>query len=226
MYWRIYLKSGANIYKVLKIEQKNDDIYIFPSNSLYLSHDFLKDLTFGEELVIKESYLSDKINHYSAHSSGERHIKDLENRTVEIIYGDHIKGLSKPTPLITMVASTNKGSLVINVKGRWFGYNLPNDVNYLIFEIIAYPFSSILQFNQSFQINNDEKTRESFDWKVLNMSNCNIGIITRSSNNAKTSIPVNILFEHSPEKTIIITRVGKEEVLCQVSKISIKDSPF
>lgn len=202
------------------MEQKDEDIYIFPSNALYLSRDFLKDLTLGEKFTIKERNLSDKIEHYSAHSSGERHIKDLESRYVEVIHGDSIRNLSIPTPLITMVSSTNNDSIVERTKGKWFGYNLPCDINYLILEVVAFPLNTSLQFNQIFQINNDKKTTESFDLKVLNMPNCNIAIVTRSSNNEKTLIPVNILFEHSLEKTITITRVDEKEVLCQVSQMS------
>lgn len=182
MNWRIYINDEEKIYKILGLEQKHDDLYIFPQNTEYLSRDYLKNLQVGEEFTIKESHLSGKVSHYSAHSTGEKHIKDLENKYVEVIQGETLRNLSSVIPLITMVSSTNKGSEVDKTKGKWFGFKLPINVNSMILEIVAFPLNANLSFRQSFIINNTRKTTETFDYKVLAMNTCNIGIIVRTSN--------------------------------------------
>lgn len=225
MEWKIYIKSDDISYRAIKIKQgANLDITIIPKNAVYFSREIIKDLNFDDQIELNYEYLGSKIDHYSAHArTGQRHVKvNPQSPALEPTIGIKLDKIDKPIPLVTMIASANKGSQEDPSSGKWFGYSLPRDVNYLIMDLIAIPKDSQLVFNQNFKIQNERKTLEIFDYKILEMRNCNIVVYIRYTNHELTNIPNNVIFQQVEGKTIIISRVEKGMVIAQVSKLEVK----
>jgi len=223
MKWKIYFKHKEKSYKILEIrDSMNFDVYITPSNSISFSREILKNLDVGEKVEVQYKDLGGKIiDHFSAHSSGQRHIKiSPEFLATEVISGPNLNNITEAVPLITIVASVNHNSQE-EPNGRWFGYCLPNDTDYLIMDIVAIPKNSELGINLNFSINNEQKSRESFDEKTLEMKNCKIKLLTRITNHKLSLIPCNVIFQQNKGKTITITRVEDGIILAEVSSLEV-----
>jgi hypothetical protein len=225
MEWKIYLRHEDKSYRILKLIQgANLDITIIPKNAVYFSREIINSLDFNDQIQLKYEHLGDQIDHYSAHSlTGQRHIKlDPESPALEPTIGLKFKDIDKPIPLVTMVAAANPGSREEPNKGKWFGFQLSDDVNYLIIDLIAIPKNSQLGIHQNFTINNDKTTKETFDIKPIEMRNCFIVVSMRSTNHELTDIPNNVIFQQVEGKTITIIRVEKGSVIAQVSQLEVK----
>jgi hypothetical protein len=224
MEWKIYIKKGEKSYRVLKIMQgANLDIYLIPRNAVYFSREIIAGLNVGDQIELHYEKLGDQIDHYSVHSlTGQRHVKlNPSSRPLEPTIGTKLDKINKAIPLVTIVASINQGSEEKPSSGKWFGYNLPPDVNYIVMDLIAIPKKSNIKFQQNFKIQNDKKTNESFDTKILEMQNCNVIVLTRSTNHGLTDIPNNVIFQQVEGKTVIVSRVERGKVLAQVSMIEV-----
>lgn len=223
MKWGIYLKYKEKSHRILEIrEGVNSDIYISPLNSLYFSREVLKNLNAGDKIEVRYDNLGkDLIDHFSAHASGQRHIKlSPELLATEVIAGSSLKNIAEAVPLITMVASANLRSQK-EPSGRWFGYCLPDDVDYLIMDMVAIPKNSELGVNRCFSIKNEKKSIELFDEKTLDMKNCKIKIFTHATDHKPSLIPSNIIFQQNRGKTLAITRVENGRILAEVSILEV-----
>jgi hypothetical protein len=225
MEWKIYLRHKEKSYRILKLTQgANLDIFIIPKNAIYFSREIIQGLDLDEQIQLKYEYLGGKIDHYSAHSlTGQRHIKlEPGSPALEPTIGLNFKNIDRPIPLVTMVATANVGSQEEPGSGKWFGLNLPEDTNYLIMDMIATPKNSHLGFQQNFTISNDKKTRETFDSIPIEMRNCTITLLIRTTNHELTDVPNNVLFSQAEGKTVTIVRVEKGMVLAQVAKLEVR----
>ncbi len=223
MKWKIYSKYKGRSYKIIEIRDSDKfDIYIHPSNSVYFSREVLKNLKEGERIEVQYSDLGRRvIDHFSVHSSGQRHIKiSPELPPTEVILGHDLKNIITAVPLITMVVSVNQSNQE-NPTGRWFGYCLPDDTDYLIIDMVAIPNNSELGIGFNFSISNKQKSRESFDEKTLEMKNCKIKIFTRTTNHKLSFIPCNVIFHQNEGKTLTITRVENRKILAEVSNLEV-----
>ncbi|MCR4279988.1 MAG: hypothetical protein NUV82_01010, partial [Candidatus Komeilibacteria bacterium] len=208
MEWTVFIKHNKVAYRAFKIRQgANFGITIIPQHAVFFPRKVIENLEVGLKLGVELEYNESRIvDHYSAHSlSGQRHYKlNPIFPATEPILGDPIKEINKVIPLVSLVATTNENSKESPSSGKWFGYNLPDDVNYLIFDIYAIPNNKSLQFTQGYKIENESKTNEIFDHKVLIGRNCKIAVFSKASNNMITEIPHNIIFQQSEGKTIVI----------------------
>jgi hypothetical protein len=222
MEWKIYLRHQEKAYRILKLRQgANFDITIIPHNAVLFSRETLSDLNFDDQVQIEYESLGQEIDHYSAHArTGQRHVKLIPNApATEPTIGVSFQNIQKPIPLMTIVAAANPKSQEEPTSGKWFGFQLPDDVNYLIMELSAIPKNSQVQIQQSFTINNEKKTKETFDLKTIEMRNCIVIAITRTTNHELTDIPNNVVFQQVEGKSINIVRVEKGAVLAQVSHL-------
>ena len=71
-----------------------------------------------------------------------------------------------------------------------------------------------------FTIRNDRKTTETFDKKEIEMRNCKVLVIVRSTNHQLTDIPNNVIFQQVEGKTAIISRVESGMILAQIASLS------
>jgi hypothetical protein len=223
MEWKIYLRYQEKAYRILKLRQgANFDITIVPRNAVLFSRDVIKNLVIGDQIQLDYESLAGGIDHYSAHArTGQRHVKlEPGSPALEPTIGVSFINIDKPIPLITIVAGANSNSLEEPSSGKWFGYELPDDVNYLIMELIAVPKDFILdaQLNLG-TIHNVKKTRETFDTKTIEMRNCTVVTFTRWTNNELTDIPNNVVFQQVEGKSIAISRVEKGAVLATVMQL-------
>ena len=222
MEWKIYLRHQGKSYRILKLRQgANFDITIIPKNAVVFSREIIQELEIDEQIELKYESLGKTIDHYSAHAkTGQRHIKlDLGSPAFEPTIGLSFKDLKKPIPLITIVASANPGSQEEPSSGKWFGFQLPDDVNYLIMELSAMPKNSQVEIQQNFTIHNEKKTQETFDLKTIEMRNCFITALTRTTNHELTDISNNVVFQQVEGKSVNIARVEKGIVLAQISHV-------
>jgi hypothetical protein len=222
MEWKIYLRHQEKAYRILKLRQgANFDITIIPRNAILFSREIIKNLDFDEQIQLKYESLSGAIDHYSAHAlTGQRHVKlDPSSPALEPTIGVSFKNINKPISLVTIVAAANLGSQEEPSSGKWFGFQLPDDVNYLIMELSAIPKNSQVEIQQSFTIHNEKKTQETFDLKTIEMRNCFIVAVTRWTNHELTDIPNNVVFQQVEGKSVNIIRVEKGTVLAQVSHL-------
>lgn len=222
MEWTIYLRHQEKAYRILKIRQgANFDITIIPKNAVLFSREILNNLDFDEQVEIKYDSLDQEIDHYSAHAlTGQRHVKlNPSSPATEPTIGISFQDIKKPIPLITMVAAANSKSQEEPTSGKWFGFQLSDDVNYLIMELSAVPKNSQVEIQQSFTIHNEKKTQETFDFKTIEMRNCFVVAVIRTTNHELTDIPNNVVFQQVEGKSINIVRVEKGAVLAQVSHL-------
>jgi hypothetical protein len=222
MEWKIYLRYQGKSHRILKLRQgANLDITIIPKNAVYFSREIIDDLDFDEQIQLNYEYLGGTIDHYSAHSlTGQRHIKlDPSFPALEPTIGVSFKNITKPIPLVTIVAAANSLSQEEPSSGNWFGFQLPDDVNYLIMELSAVPKNSQVEIQQSFTINNEKKTQETIDFKTIEMRNCFIIAVIRTTNHELTDIPNNVVFQQVEGKSINVIRVEKGAVIAQVSHL-------
>ena len=225
MEYRFYIKSKDKSHKVFKISQgANLDITIIPSNALYFSKEIIHKLNYNDHIELKYDYLGTTIDHYSAHAiTGQRHVKILPKSPAhEKSIGHKLASISKPIPLLTLVATANNDFIEEPKSGKWFGINLPEDVNYLIIDLIAIPLNSQLGVQQTFQIKNERITNETFDICNINMRNCIITALMKSTNHNLTDIPNNIIFQQVEGKTVTIIRVERGMIIAQISELEIK----
>lgn len=222
MEWKIYLRHQGKSYRILKLRQgANFDITIIPKNAVLFSREIIENLGFDEQIQLKYESLGGTIDHYSAHAlTGQRHVKlDPNSFAHEPTIGLSFKKVTKPIPLVTIVAAANPGSQEEPSSGKWFGFQLPDDVNYLIMELSAIPKNSQVEMQQSFTINNEKKTQETFDFKTIEMRNCFIVATIRTTNHELTDISNNVVFQQTEGKSVNIVRVEKGSVLAQVSHL-------
>jgi hypothetical protein len=222
MEWKIYLRYREKAYRILKLRQgANFDITIIPKNAILFSREIIKNLDFDEQIELKYKSLGRAIDHYSAHAlTGQRHVKLNPNSpALEPTIGVSFKDITKPIPLVIIVAAANPGSKEEPSSGKWFGFQLPDDVNYLVMELFAIPKNSQVEIQQNFIIHNEKKTQETFDFKMIEMRNCFISVIMRTTNHDLTDIPNNVVFQQVEGKSVNIIRVEKGTVLAQVSHL-------
>lgn len=225
MEWKIYLRHQEKSYRILKLRQgANFDITVIPHNAVLFSKEILVDLNFDDQIRIEYESLGQEIDHYSAHArTGQRHVKLTPNApATEPVIGANFQNIQSPIPLLTMVAAANTQSQEEPTSGKWFGFQLPDDINYMIIELSAIPKRSQIQIQQSFTINNEKQTKETFDIKTIEMRNCIIVVLIRTTNHALTDIPNNVVFQQVEGKSINIVRVEKGAVLAQVSHLVAK----
>jgi len=119
-----------------------------------------------------------------------------------------------------MVSSLNNGSCESpNSNVQWFGFNLPEDTDYVVMDILAMPKNTSLNFEQQGRINNTRKSRETFDHKIIEMKNCAIFIFIRTTNHNLANLPNNIVLQQSMGKTPIISRVENKKILALVGNM-------
>ncbi len=225
MEWTIYIKSEEKSYKALKIIQgANHDITIIPKNAVYFSKEIIRGLRIGDQIQLEYKDLGDKIiDHYSAHAtSGQRHIKINPTAPAsEPSMGMKFKKIESVIPLGSMVAVANEGSQKEPGSGQWFGFNLPQDVNYIIMDLFAIPKKFNVKFNYNLNIQNKKDTKECIDMKDIEMKTCRIIVHTRCTNHELTDISHNVFFQHIEGKTAIISRVERGRILAQVVDLKI-----
>ncbi len=225
MEWKIFIKYKNKSYRILKVKQGASlDITIIPKSAICFSRKLIENSNIGDGIQIEYKKLgNDLVDHFSAHSiTGQRHIKlGPTSWAHEPTIGYKFKNIDRAIPLLTMVASANKNSQEDTGSGKWFGFALPDDVNYIIMEIVAVPKNANIDFQQNFRIQNNIKTNETFDIKELDMQNCKILIITRTTNHKLADIPNNIVFQQVEGKTVGISRVEGKIVLAHVLELKI-----
>ncbi|OGO38616.1 MAG: hypothetical protein A2W35_09515 [Chloroflexi bacterium RBG_16_57_11] len=224
MEWKIYLRYQGKAYKILKLRQgANFDIIIIPNNAVFFSREIIKNLDFDTQIQIKYESLEGQINHFSAHAmTGQRHVKlNPSSLALEPTIGLGFENINKPIPLVTIIAATNQGCEEEPSSGKWFGFQLPDDVNYLIMELSAIPKNSRVEIQQSYSILNEKKTNETIDFIPIEMRNCIILAVIRTTNHELTDIPNNVVFQQVEGKSINIIRVEKGIVIAQVSRLAV-----
>jgi len=222
MEWRVFFKHKNKTYRAFKISQGNNlDLIIAPKNSIYLPKEITQQLKIGDEIKVEHKQLNILVDHYTMHPD-VRHVRSIQTSPPheQSIGGWKLASISKAIPLVTMLFSTNKSSEE-EPKKKWFGFSLPDDVNYFIVDLIAYPKNYKLGFEQNFKIRNKEKpSNEGLDQMPLEMENCNVEMIIRSTNYSFCNIPFNILFQQAEGKSMVITRVENDKILAQATELS------
>mgnify|MGYP000470955667 CR=1 FL=1 len=215
MEWRVYLRYKEVSYRAFKVRQgSNGDITIIPKFAIPLSRNFLSKYSVGDTLKLSVDKSLVFIDHYSAHSrSGQRHVKvGYPLKTFDPINAIPFKSINTVIPLATLITGIQDEMKDPNPKGKWFGYTLPDDVSYVVFDISAFPLNNDLHFKQSLQIYNEKKTSEFFYHKVLQLRNLNLCITVRSSNHGQFSLRNNILFQQDIGKSAALKRVVHNEI--------------
>jgi hypothetical protein len=221
---KFYIRHKAKSYKVLKLRQgAKFDITIIPNNAVVYSRTILDNLNIGDSVEVKYETIGAKtIDHFSAHArSGQRHLK-LRNEpyAFEPMLDLESEFSKSIVPLITMVASVGVCTPEEPNGKTWLGFELPDDVNYVIIDLFTAPKDSIVQFNGGgFTIKNEKATKEGFGNQSAELRNCTLMAFIRYTNHESTDIPNNIVFQQGNGKAIIITRVKKGKVLTQIGKI-------
>jgi hypothetical protein len=223
MEYKFYLRYQGKGYRVLKLRQgANFDITIIPRNAVVFSRETIEKLDFDDQIQLKYESLGEAVDHYTAHAqTGQRHVKlDLSSPAFEPTLGISFKDITKPIPLVTVVATANVGSQEEPGSDKWYGFQLPDDVNYLILEFFAIPKNSSVAIRQGFTVNNEKKSKETFDSMEIEMRNCIITATMRTTTHELTDMPNNIVFQLAEGKSVNIVRVEKGKVFAQVSRLS------
>jgi hypothetical protein len=138
MEWRVYIRHNGKVFRIFKVQQNaNEDITIIPHQSIYLDRKFLESTSTGDRLNISTQDNDAIIDHFSAHSaSGQRHVKfHPSDKAVEPLIGTAFKNSPGVVPLITMVATTHREEDGEPSKGKWFGFEIPEDTDHCIFDL-------------------------------------------------------------------------------------------
>ncbi len=228
MEWRIYISYKGRSYKAFKIQEgKNLDLQIFPYNSVVISRKQIQELSIGQNIIVEFDALRDEVDHFTLHNKSNtnpprKHIR-LKTPTKAhepSVIEKGLDDLQDPIPLVTIVTSANQPNIE-KPKKQWFGYILPEDIDYMIFDLVAFSKDGTFGINQQFKIQNDKKTLEFFDRKTIELNNCNIAIIARATNHELCNLPANIVFQQELGKSLVITRIEKGKVICQVSNVEV-----
>jgi hypothetical protein len=223
---KIYLKYKNESFKILKISQtSSSDIVIMPKNSKCLTKEIINGFAIGDELEIETNKLNiENIDHFTAHAeSGQRHFKfNTHSFAYQPEIGFNFLNIKHMIPLVTIVATANMEARE-EPKGKWFGYELSDDCNYIVMDIFAIPKDFNFNMKTQVKIQNDIKTTEFFDIKVVEMKTCNIYIQSRATNHKLTNIPYNIAFQLVEGKTVVISRVEDSKIFAQIAKLEISN---
>ncbi|MDD5342029.1 MAG: hypothetical protein PHI73_01720 [Patescibacteria group bacterium] len=225
MDWRVFLKKDDVEYRAFKIVQGASlDITFIPKTSLWISKEHLIGYNIGDQLLLQVESDQGFVNHYSAHSrTGQRHIKISDQPyAIEPFHGQPFRKIDQVIPLLTYIAVTTPSTKEAPSKGKWYGYTIPENVNYCIFDLIAFPKGSNLNINfQLGTVVNTKKSIETFGQKILEFRNCNICVLLRTSTHDKSTLKQNVLIQQNEGITTSIVRVMDNQVLLTVAETQI-----
>lgn len=229
MDWRFYIKrSGTDqFFRAIKVlQQANEDITLIPHKSLHLPQSLFVNALVGEKYHVQASTTSATVHHFSAHSrSGQRHVKySASDKASDPIIGESFKGKKVLIPLATLIVTTNRqpDQLPKNSnKSKWYGFELPPNVDYCKFDFFAVPKGMPVNFSFNHSINNTKQSKEYFNQIIIPQRTVDLVLIFHATDHNSCSIPYNVFVPQAEGKTAQVVRVDKDSLQIEVSNLSI-----
>ncbi len=219
----VFLKKEDVSNEIFEINQTNNlDLYLnFPaSRTIYLPRKRLREFEVGDKIQVNTEDLMASVDHFSAHKSGQRHIKfSKTDSPVGIVSGSSIAEINRPIPLVTMVASVSSDFHKEPFGNNWNGLNLPSETNYALIDLVAAPKNSNLIFNMDHEVTNKKKSTETFGQISIEMKNCRVHMFIRTSNYSLADPQSNLIFLQDEGVTFSVTRVEGKTVRIQVAEM-------